>query len=599
MKRLFKLPLSRKRLRPDVDAELSFHLEGRIEELMAGGLSRADAEQEAVRRFGDRVRVGEEVERIDKTTFERHAMRQRLEGVWRDARYAGRGLARRPLYSFAVILTLALGIGANTAIFSVVETVLLKPLPVRDIGRLAVVNNDYPLMNLRRAGVSPLEAIDLFNEKSLFTTAAALGGDVATIMVRGEATRASGVRTLGEFWNLFGGRPLLGRVYRPEDSEMGRTPVIVLSHALWQQISGDSAIVGRTVVLDGNPVEVIGVMPADFAYPRTAQYWKPFALDTTWLNQTESRGTLVTKFVGRMADGMTVERLGRELPALADRWHSTYTTNYRDESTGTLRGGHTLLARSFVEDLAGPLKQIVVVLFVAVTFVLLIACANVAGLQLVRSAGRVREMAVRAALGAGRAAIARQLIVESALLALAGGVAGVALGKLGLGWLTGLNVTRFPALKDLHLDGLVLVFTAGTVLLAGVLFGSVPAFRAARGGETSSLSESQRRGAERADAIAPGECRAHDPQPGPAVAYRSGLRTAEPARVHHLAAAHALPWCRGATHLLSDARRALEGNSRCAGRRVRAWRALHGRSGQHVVQTGEHSPTGGRAATPC
>ena len=285
---------------------------------------------------------------------------------------------------------------------------------------------------------------------------------------------------MGEYWNLFGGRPLLGRVYRPEDSEMGRTPVIVLSHALWQQISGDSAIVGRTVVLDGNPVEVIGVMPADFAYPRTAQYWKPFALDTTWLNQTESRGTLVTKFVGRMADGMTVERLGRELLALADRWHSTYTTNYRDESTGTLRGGHTLLARSFVEDLAGPLKQIVVVLFVAVTFVLLIACANVAGLQLVRSAGRVREMAVRAALGAGRAAIARQLIVESALLALAGGVAGVALGKLGLGWLTGLNVTRLPALKDLHLDGLVLVFTAGTVLLAGVLFGSVPAFRAAR-----------------------------------------------------------------------------------------------------------------------
>jgi putative ABC transport system permease protein len=485
MKRLFRLPFSRDRVQRDVDAELSFHLEGRVEELVARGMSRADAEREALRRFGDRATVEAEVERIDVATFERRRMGERLAAVYRDASYGVRGLTRRPLYAVTVVLTLALGIGANTAIFSVVEAVLLKPFAIPGIGRLAAVRDDFPLMNLRNTAVSPLEALDLMARKDLFTSATAYTGEGTTVEIGGEPTRVVGMKTMGDFFTVFGVQPLLGRLYRPEDSDRGRAPVVVLSHRFWQQLSGDTAIVGKMLTIDDQSYEVIGVLRPDFAFPRTALYWRPFVLDSVMLNQTESRGTLAASFTGRMRDGLTIDRLGVALRALAVQWHATYTSNYS-------KGGHTLLAVSLVELQAGQLKPVVVTLFVAVTLVLLIACANVASLQLVRAAGRARELAVRAALGAGRAAIARQLIVESSLLALAGGVAGVALGRLGLAWLTRVNVTQFPALKELKLDATVLAFTAGTVVLAGVLFGTAPAWRAARTDVNSGLRDSSR-----------------------------------------------------------------------------------------------------------
>jgi putative ABC transport system permease protein len=485
MKRLFRLPLSRDRVKRDVDEELTFHLEGRIEELMAGGMSRPAAEHEAMRRFGDRARVEAEVERIDVTTVERRALRDRLDATWRDARYAWRGLARRPLYALAVVLTLALAIGANTAIFSLVEAVLLRPVDVPAIGRLAVVKDDFPLMGLRNASISPAEAIDLFARKDLFTTAAGVNFEASDIDVRGEPARVRGSPTMGEFFDVFGLHALYGRLYRPEDSQVGRAPVVVLSYRLWQQLSGDIAIIGRTLNLNDRPYEVIGVLPPDAGFPKTSLYWRPLVLDSTWLGGLYSRGTLATLFVGRMRAGVTLDGLTRELRALALRWHEMYPSGYAN-------GGHTMLAMSFVEVQAGALKPIVLALFSAVVFVLLIACANVASLQLVRSAGRARELAVRAALGAGRAAIARQLVVESALLALVGGAAGAVLGRIGLAWLTSLNLARFPVLRGLKLDGMVLAFTGGTVLLAGLAFGTAPAIRAARADVSDALRDSGR-----------------------------------------------------------------------------------------------------------
>jgi putative ABC transport system permease protein len=485
MSPLFRLPPSRRRVPADVNAELSFHLEGRVEELMQTGLSREEAEQEAIRRFGDRARVEAEVSRIDVTTIERRALRDRLSAIWRDVRYAARGLARRPLFAVAVIVTLALGIGANTAIFSVVEAVLLRPFNVPNIGRLAVVRDDFPLMGLRNAGVSPLEAIDLYARKDLFTVAAtSSGGEGVTIDIQGQATQISGATTTGEFFNVYGARPLLGRLYRPEDSQVGRAPVVVLSHRLWQQLGADSTMVSRFITLRDKPYQVIGVMPADFTIPRSALYWRPLVLDSVWLNPQQSRGTITHLFVGRLRDGVTMDRLRRELRVIADQWHQTYP-EYK-------YGGHTLIAQTFVESQAGQLKPIVLALFGAVVFVLLIACANVASLQLVRSAGRARELAVRAALGAGRGAITRQLVVESLLLAIVGGLVGIALGKGALAWLTHIDVAQFPALKGLKLDGTVLAFTAGSVILAGLLFGSAPAFRAARIDVNDALRDSGR-----------------------------------------------------------------------------------------------------------
>ena len=486
MKRLFRLPFSRARVRGDVDAELSFHLQGRIEELIVAGLSREEAEREAQHRFGDRSAVAQELERIDVVTYERRALGERFAALGRDARYAIRGLARRPLYALAIVLTLALAIGANTAVFSVFKTVLLRPLAVRDIDRLVVVHDDFPLMNLRRAGVSALEALDLFERRDLFTTAATTSGGTVTIVIGDEPTRVTGTSTLGEFANLFAVRPLLGRFYRPEDSQFGRPAVVVLSHQLWQQLGGDSSIVGRLLALNDRAHEVVGVLPADFAYPsRNSLFWRPAILDSLTLDQERSRGTLTHRFVGRMRDGLTSDQLAGELRALADRWHQTYTSNYEN-------GGHTMVPEPLVDYLAGQLKPIVIALLAAVTLVLLIACANIASLQLVHAQGRTRELAVRAALGAGRAAIARQVVVESGLLTVAGGVVGILLAVLCLTWVTTLNVVRFPALKELQLDGTVLAFTAGTIVLAGLLFGSAPAFRAARVSVNEALRDSAR-----------------------------------------------------------------------------------------------------------
>ncbi|HVT38887.1 MAG TPA: ABC transporter permease [Gemmatimonadaceae bacterium] len=484
MKRIFRLPLSRDRVHRDIDAELTFHLEGRVEELVAGGMSRKNAEREALARFGDRAKVEAEVERIDAATFQRQRLRQRLAALYRDAQYARRGLTRRPLYSIAVVLTLALGIGANTAIFSMVEAVLLRPYNIAAIGRLVAVRDDFPLMNMRNTAVSPLEALVLMARRDLFDAGMAFGGENLSVEIAGEPARIQGFKTLGEFFTVLGAKPLYGRLYRPEDSEVGRARVVVLSHRLWQQLSGDTAIVGRTILMNGEPNQVIGIMPPDFGFPRVALFWRPFVLDQSYL-KVDARGTLVTAFVGRMHAGMTLDRLGVELRALAAQWHRAYPASYS-------KGGHTMLVKSFVEWQAGQQKPIVLALFAAVVFVLLIACANVASLQLVRSAGRAREFAVRAALGAGRAAIARQIIVETMLLAIAGGVAGVLLGRGALRWLSHLNVAQFSVLKDLRLDGTVLAFTTGTVLLAGLIVGSAPAWGAARANVNRVLHESGR-----------------------------------------------------------------------------------------------------------
>ncbi|MBC7896337.1 MAG: ABC transporter permease, partial [Cytophagaceae bacterium] len=383
MKRLVNLPGSKARTRADVDAELQFHLEGRIEELMAGGLSREDATREAHRRFGDPSAVGEEVVRIDDVTVRRASLAERLQDLSRDIRYGSRGLSRRPLYTLAIILTLSLGVGANAAVFSVVHAVLVKPFAIPGIDRLAVVRNDYPLMGLRDAALSPLEALDLFERRDLFENGAGVGGEGATIEVNGDPTQVVGAPTIGDFFATMGVRPLLGRTYRPEDSQFGRPRVVVLSHRLWTQLSGDTAIIGTTITLGETPHEVIGVLPAEFTYPRTAQYWRPMQLDSTLLNQERSRGTLITGFVGRMKDGVTVERLDAEMKREAERWHRAWPRGYSrgdSEAITAPIGGHTMFAKSFVVAQAGDLRPIVIALLVAVVLVLLLACANVASL---------------------------------------------------------------------------------------------------------------------------------------------------------------------------------------------------------------------------
>jgi predicted permease len=484
MKRLFRLPFSRSRVRRDVDAELAFHLQGRVEELVAHGMPRVDAEREARRRFGDAGAVAQELERIDVETQQRRAFGERLAAFARDLRYGLRGLTRRPLYALTIVTTLAMAIGANTTVFSVFKTVLLRPLPVHDLDRLLVVQDDFPKMNAR-FGVSSLESLDLFERRDLFQAATATRTTFGTVSIGDELTRLYGVQTLGDFAGVFGVQPLLGRFYDPAASQFGRAPVAVLSHELWQQLGGDSSIVGRIVRIGDQSYAVTGVMPAEFSYPRSPQFWRPLVLDSLELDQARSRGTVINTFVGRMRPGLTKERVAAELRALAERWHQQYPGNYA-------RGGHTMIVVPLVDLLAGQLKPIVIALLATVGLVLLLACANVASLQLMHTTGRARELAVRAALGAGRAAIARQVILESTMLAVAGGIAGLLLGLGGLTTLTKLNIAYFPALADVRLDRLVLLFTAGATVSAALLFGSVPALRTARVSVNDALRDSTR-----------------------------------------------------------------------------------------------------------
>lgn len=484
MKRLIRLPSSRSRDRRELENELSFHLEGRIEDLMTQGLSREDATREALRRFGDLSRIGEQVEAIDATTRRQRALKDRLSDALMSINYALRSLTKRPLFSAAVIVTLALGIGANSAMFSVLHGVLMRPFDFPQIGQLAVVRNDYSMRGMHNAALSPLEALDLSERTNLFSTSAATMGEGATLEVAGEPTRTVGARTLGDFFGLLGVSPSLGRFYRPEDSQQGRQPVVVLSHRLWLQLSADSSIVGRSIVINDATYQVIGVAPPDFAYPRTALYWRPLILESRWLDQETQRGTLMLSFVGRMRDGLDINGLTGELRALTESWHSTHRS-YDGE-------GHSLTAMSFVDWQAGQLKPAVIALFAAVVLVLLLACANVIGLQLVRASSRSRELAVRAALGAGRRAIVGQLFVESAILTLAGAGLGLLLGKGALAWLTYLNVERFPALSGLSLNGNVLAFTIAVTLAAGLLVGVAPGLRATRIDVSKALRSSGR-----------------------------------------------------------------------------------------------------------
>lgn len=411
-------------------------------------------------------------------------MSARFDGVLRDVRRAVRGFARRPLYALAVVLTLTICIGANTAVFSVVHGVLFQPFPVPSIDRLAVVNSDFPhFAALRNAPVGPPEAVDLFARRDLFSSSAASTNEETTVQLGAQSARAGGARTLGDFFTVFAGKPLYGRLYRADDSQPGHETVVILSHRFWLQISGDSTIVGRTVQIEGVSHQVIGVMSPDFGFPRGASYWRPFVLTPDWLT-ADSRGTLVSDFVGRMRDGIELPELRHQLQILSTQWGERYP----DVSVG----GKRLIAQSFLDVQSGAVRPAVLTLWVGAGLVLLIACANIAGLQLVRAAGQVRELALRAALGAGRATIARQLFVENALLALAGGVGGLLFGRLALQLFVRLSAGAFPGLASVRMNGAVVAFTAGIVVLSGLLFGTAPSLRAARTEVSDALGDSSR-----------------------------------------------------------------------------------------------------------
>jgi predicted permease len=400
-----------------------------------------------------------------------------------DARYAVRVLLKNPGFTLVAVMALALGVGANTAIFSVVNSVLLRALPFEQPERLVRVYVTVPKRGTSRSPFSYLNFSDLRAQGKQFERLAAYSGAGAALTGGDRPEQLEGVAASGDFFQTLGARPALGRVLTAED-ERPDARVVVISHGLWSRRFGaDPKIVGQSVTLDGVSTTVVGVMPKTFSYPldeARVDYWSPLNPQDE-LNR--ERGANYLNVIGRLGEGASLQGAQSEAEAVAARLGEQYPRQ---------SGGRSVNLVGLHEDLVGNIKPALFVLLGAVGFVLLIACANVANLTLARSAARQREVSIRTALGASRWRIVRQLITESLLLALAGGGLGLLLALWGLDLLVASIPEGVPRAAEIGLDVRVLAFTAAVSMLTGIIFGLVPALQVSKPDLNEGLKEGTR-----------------------------------------------------------------------------------------------------------
>jgi putative ABC transport system permease protein len=403
-----------------------------------------------------------------------------------DFRFGLRSLRRSPSFAVGAILVLALGIGANTAIFSIVNAVLLRPLPYEDPSRLVQVWHVPPAKSfpgITLFSVSPANYLDWQAQSSSFDSMAIYGGRSLTFGGKDQPEMLQASNVAPEFFSVLRARPLLGRVFAPEENRPGSNHVIVLGHKFWRDRFGaDPNIVGRDITLDSQPYAVVGVMPEKFRFPSFADAWVPLG----WTNEDRAvRGNHNYLVIARLKSGLEITQAKSELAMISTRLEQLYPED--DKGWGA-----TVIPLR--EQLVGDVRTALLVLLGAVAFVLLIACANVANLVLAKTLARRKEIAIRSSLGASRAAILRNILSETVLLSVIGGVLGFLLARVSLDVSLRLLADHLPSFAEITLDTRVLAFTLLLSVLAGVLAGLIPSLRFSRVDVNEGLKLGQSRG---------------------------------------------------------------------------------------------------------
>ncbi|HEV2853309.1 MAG TPA: ABC transporter permease [Thermoanaerobaculia bacterium] len=456
------------RLAEDIDEEMRFHVEMRALEYADQGLTPREAEARARRAFGNPLLLRERTRDADVWAG--------LDTFLQDVRHSFRMLRRSPGFTAAAVVTLALGIGANTAVFSVVNAVLLRPLPYPHPDRLFLLFQLHEQADVGRTRAAALDFLDWQKRSRSFEAMAGHVGTGFTLSGDGEPELVIGQLVSAELFDVLRVRPLLGRTFRRDENEAGRNQILLLSHGLWRRrYGGDPAVVGRTVLANGKPYTVVGVMPARFDYPGGRyQLWAPLPFrGTNSEGLPINRDSRYLQVVGRLKAGITPEQARAELAALG----RSLSQEYPESNQGT-----TIDMASLTEETVGPVRPALLLLLAAAGFVLLIACANVTSLLLARASTRKREMAVRSALGAGTSRLVRQMLTETLVLFGSGLAAGLLVAQGILSAVRVAGPRDIPRLEEAAIDPRALLFAAAVAAVAALIFGLVPAFQAARAG---------------------------------------------------------------------------------------------------------------------